>query len=430
MGLYISAGGGTRISKWYGIEWDNVASAPEGIRIGDLGLHRTQPITGKFRRCVLLDNGAVNYYLHPTNSILKADGSAANLTGADGQWMVEVPAHYFKEEIVGDKLRWQFSEGALPGYTLIPKHYVSAGQACIQRSTSKLSCVINPAVDYRGGNNTAAAWDAATNSLLGKPASNFSRTQGRTFAAARGAGWIMDNPITYNAWRRLMFAEFATRNIQLPFTNTLVDGMRQGGLGAGVTAAVSAEWTAFNSQNPFINIGVTASLGNASGVVDVAVPDFGGTGISRTHQVPSFRGIENPYGHIWTWLDGYNIWAQTVAEGGKTLLYYRNQATGLVDGTSAGYTLAGELARTASWVKTMLPGHLFPAIAGGAGTGSTTYWCDNFYTNADTSFGWRAPAVGGSAINGAYAGPVCVYSYNAASTASSIIGSRLCFLGA
>lgn len=429
MGLFITAGNGSRALKWYGVKFNLLTSDPAGVRIGDMDLHKLQPITGKMKRCLLLDNGIVNYYLHPTNSALKADETAANLTGADGQWMVEIPQHYFKEEIVDNWLYWSFSVVAIPGYSLIPKHYVSAGEATLQRSTSKLSCVINPAADYRGGNNTVA-WDAATNSLLGKPATSFSRTQGRTFAAARGAGWIMDNPITYNAWRRLMFTEFATRNVQVTFTNTLLGGMRQGGMGPGVTNADGTEWNNYNGYNPFVNVGVTASLGNASGVIDVAVPNFGGAGISRTHQVPSYRGIENPWGHTWKWLDGYNIWAQTVAEGSKTLLYYRNQTSGLADDTAAGYTLAGELSRVENWAKNMLPGHLFPSVAGGTGTGSTTFWCDYFYTNAVSSFGWRAPIVGGTAIWGSHAGPVCVNTSYAASNANTNIGSRLCFLGA
>jgi len=429
MSLFISAGSGSRALKWYGVKFNLLTSDPAGVRIGDMELHKQQPITSKMKRCLLGDNGIVNYYLHPTNSLLKADDSAANLTGADGQWMVEVPQHFFKEEIVDNWLFWCFAQVAIPGYTVIPKHYVSAGEACIQRSTSKLACVINPAVDFRGGNNTVA-WDAATNSLLGKPATSFSRTQGRGYAAARGAGWIMDNPITYNAWRRLMFTEFATRNIQVDFTNTLLGGMRQGGLGPGVTNANGTEWSNYNGYNPFINVGVTASLGNASGVIDVVVSNFGGIGISRTHQVPSYRGIENPWGHTWKWLDGYNIWAQTVAEGSKTLLYYRNQTSGLADDTAAGYTLAGELSRVEAWAKTMLPGHLFPSVAGGIGTGSTTFWCDYFYTNAVSSFGWRAPIVGGTASAGSTAGPVYVNTYYAASIAGTTIGSRLCFLGA
>jgi hypothetical protein len=417
----------------YGIRWStDVNSDPNGLRLGNLQLHRTLPIQSLMKRCVLTDAGTVNYYLHPTDSTLKADGTAADLTGADGQWVVEIPAHWYKETQNSLFHTQYFSliQQSGSGWMFIPRHYVSAGEAALQRSTSKLACVINATADYRGGNNTAA-WDAAGHTLLAKPATNFTRTQGRTFAANRGAGWIMENPVVYNAWRRLLFCEYATRNVQLNFTATpTAQGYKQGGLGPGVTNANGTEWSNYNGYNPFINIGVTTSLGNASGVIDVSVANFGGAGIARTHQVNSYRGIENPWGHIWKWLDGYNIWAQTVAEGSKTLLYARNQTTGLADNTSSGYYLVGELSRTETWVRTMLPLHLFPSVTGGAGSGSTTYWCDYFYTNATSSFGWRAPCVGGLAYYGSTAGPVFVSTYSAASYAHANIGSRLCFLGA
>lgn len=257
--------------------------------------------------------------------------------------------------------------------------------------------------------------------MLGRPVTAITRTNFRTYAANRGAGWILENPIIYNAWRRLLYAEYATRNIQQAFNATpTVGGYRQGGLGPGVTEA--SGWNA-NGYNPFIAIGVTAPLGNATGYVTVS-NSFG------THQVPSYRGIENPFGHIWKWLDGYNINIQTAAGGGKSLLYYRNETTGLADDTATGYTLAGELGRTAGYVNNMLANHLFPTLAGGSGSGSTTLWCDYFYTDPVNYSGWRAPFVGGPADEGALAGPVYVHAYCAASYAIANIGSRLCFLGA
>lgn len=431
--LYSWADQVRRNNAIYGVRWStDVNSDPNGLRIGNLQLHRTLPIQSLMKRCVLTDAGTVNYYLHPTDSTLKADGTPANLTGADGQWMVEIPAHWFKEtqNTLFHTQYFSLIQQAGAGWMFIPRHYVSAGEATIYRPTNKLSCVVSTSADYRGGNNNAGL-DAGGTSQLSKPASVFSRTSGRSYAANRGPGWIMENPVTYNAWRRLLFCEYATRNVQLTFNATLTaQGYKQGGLGPGVTNAVGSEWNAYNGYYPFINIGVTASLGNASGVIDISVANFGGAGIARTHQVNSYRGIENPWGHIWKWLDGYNIWAQTVAEGSKTLLYARNQTTGLTDNTSDGYYLVGELSRTESWVRTMLPLHLFPSVTGGSGSGSTTYWCDYFYTNATSSFGWRAPFVGGFATSGSTAGPVCVISTNAASNAYTTFGSRLCFLGA
>ena len=420
MGLIISRGTARNVD-WYGIEFDLTASTPDAVRTGSTTMHQNQPIASLMRRCTLLDNGTVNYYLGASNSLKKENGTTdATLSGADGQFMVEIPLHYFAEENTATKKKWKFSLSWFPGCVTIPKHYVSAGEANLQRSTSKLSCLITTSTDYRGGDNTSA-WDGGGYSLLGRPVTVISRTNFRTYAANRGSGWILENPIAYNAWRRLLYAEYATRNIQQAYNATpTVGGYRQGGLGPGVTEA--SGWAA-NGYNPFIAIGVTASLGNATGYVSVS-NDFG------THQVPSYRGIENPFGHIWKWLDGYNMNIQSAGGGGKSLLYYRNETTGLADNTATGYTLAGEMGRAAGFVNSMLPGHLFPTLAGATGSGSTTLWCDYFYTDVVGASGWRAPLVGGSAYVSAIAGPVCVNTDSAASSAHTSIGSRLCFLGA
>lgn len=415
--------------NWYGVRCSILTSTDGSMeRIGNLALHRSLPIQNRIRRCVLNDAGQVVYYLNPSNSLLKAGGGIANLDGTDGQWMVEIPYHWIKEEINGNYHYFKFSELPLVGYDYIPRHYESAGEANLQRSTSKLSCVINTSADYRGGNNNSTN-DANEKTFLGRPATSISRTNFRTYANNRGTGWMLDVPVTYNAVRRLMFCEFASRNTQLAVNNTLTtQGFRQGGLGNGVTTASSSEWSNFNGYNPFVAIGVTASLGNASGEVSVSVTNFGGAGVNRTFTVPSYRGIENPFGHIWKWLDGYNIWAQTAGEGSKTLLYYKSGNSGLADETSSGYTLIGELPRSSDYFRNSHKKHLFPISVGGVGSGSTTFYCDYFYTDATTSFGWRAPLVGGGANSGSNAGPVYVFTSIAASDTDTHVGSRLCFL--
>jgi len=465
---------------YYGISWDITQSTPNFTRTGNLSWHVTLPIQSKMRRCILRDNGTINYYLGSLNSLKKEDGLTDAITsGTDGQNMVEIPAHYFLEIITGNIVEWRFSLNSIPGYTLNPKHYISAYEANLQRSTNKLSSVINTTIDYRGGNNTSS-YDALSNTLLGKPVTSTTETNFRTYAHNRGAGWELELPVTYNAWRRLYFLEYATRNIQQNFNAALTsEGYKQGGLGAGVTTLDGTKWNKFNAYNPFIPMGTTASLGNNSGQAPYTMPfeydasdaanykgewsagtayndnEYVSSGVllykcilnapagtlltnttyytaqTRTViNVPSYRGIENPFGHIWKWIDGYNMWAQTVAEGGKFLLYAWNGSSTITDNTSTGYNLIGELPRTENWASRMFSGHFFPSLVGAAGSGSTTYYCDYYYTNSGASFGWRAPIVGGYAYYGANAGLVCVHTTYAASNAHSTIGSRLCFLGA
>src|SRR5678816_1062416 len=83
---------------WYGIEFDETIANSSCKRIGSMDLHRQLPIQNRMKRCLLLDNGTVNYYLHDNDSTKKADGTNAVLNGIDGQVMVEIPAHWRRFE--------------------------------------------------------------------------------------------------------------------------------------------------------------------------------------------------------------------------------------------------------------------------------------------------------------------------------------------
>ncbi len=167
MGLIIALGrnGGvgrkvTEATHAYGVQWDATNSSPSCIRIGNLGLHASLPVHSQMRGCLLLDNGTINYYLKADDWSKKADGTPSDLSGADGQVMVRMPQHYRKFETDGNVRRVMISEYELTGYHLVPEMFISAYEATVQRSVSKLASVVNFAADYRGGNNNAA-WDAS-----------------------------------------------------------------------------------------------------------------------------------------------------------------------------------------------------------------------------------------------------------------------------
>lgn len=62
------------------------------------------------------------------------------------------------------------------------------------------------------------------------------------------------------------------------------------------------------------------------------------------------------------------------------------------------------------------------------GAGSTTYFCDYFYTNIPASgVSERGVLFGGTAYHGASAGFVSASTSSTASSTSARIGSRLCF---
>lgn len=152
MGLIIGVGGTKPTfpyDYYYGIEWNATVSNPKPTRIGKMELHKELPLQSLMRRCILKDNGTVNYYLHANDSTKRDNGAAANLTGADGQYMVELPDMYVRFETDGDISRHLQSTEPLPGFRLWRKDYVSAVEATVQRSTTTLCSVVNKDADYR-----------------------------------------------------------------------------------------------------------------------------------------------------------------------------------------------------------------------------------------------------------------------------------------
>jgi hypothetical protein len=412
----------------YGAEWDVRRSNPSVLRVGYLPLHASLPVQSNMKGCLVADDGTVNYYLKADDWTKKADGNASDLSGADGQVMVEVPEYWYRFSEEGYIQRMMISAVEIDGWNHIPKFYMSAYEAAVNRTAPiKMWSIVNTATEYRGGNNTSA-WDGAANSLLGKPATYISRTNFRTYANNRGTKWTLATAEMHSALTWLFVVEYATRNSQEAVNAVLTaEGYHQGGLGAGVTTVVSTTWTTFNGQNPFVPCGSSNSLANGTGEVDYVATDFGGVGVDQTFKVPRYRGVENPFGHIWKWLDGINILHNNAGDGGTSLLYQRTTKA-FVDGTLTNYTAAGNLPTSNGYVKLMQDSGLIMSKTVGAG--ETTWWCDYFYTPQPVvSSAWYAPTVGGEAYDGASPGLGYVRSNSRASGSAVRIGSRLCCFG-
>ncbi|MDR0659087.1 MAG: hypothetical protein LBG18_09205 [Mediterranea sp.] len=409
----------------YGVEFDTAVSSPVCTRIGNLAFHKSLPIQNRMRGCLLSDAGTVVEYLNPTNWI------AHDRSGARGQVMVEIPAHFRKFETDGTKRRIKISELPLPGYHAVAKKYISAYEATFERSTGKLCSLVNPGTDFRGGNNQAD-WDNTYRSLLGRPTTVKSRTQFRTAARLRGAGtsWNCNDYNAYKDIAWLYYIEYANLNSQTAFNaQPDANGYKQGGLGNGVTTLTSAQWNTLNGYYPFVPCGHTDSIGNASGEVAYDVDINGDESTIVTVYANRYRGIENPFGNVWKWTDGINIEVKTDADGGTSKVYVANNPADYVDNGYGNYEMRGLEARTDGYTKEMVFGEfgdIIPALVGG---GSTTYWCDYHYTYI-TSGSLRGVLFGGAADLGASAGFGCAASNNAPSAANAYIGSRLCFIPA
>lgn len=418
----------------YGIAMDSTVSNPICPRVGNMELPRSLPIQSKMRGCVI-DNstGEVVYYLHPTDWSKRENGTASNRDGSDGQVVVEIPSHWRKITQVGTIQIPRISEVELPGFTYIPKYYIGAYEGSVQRSVSKLCSVINADADYRGGNNNAA-YDAATNTFLGRPATVISRTDFRTYARNRGAStnW---NQLTYDAYKSVFYLymiEYANLHSQSAY-NAAKDGngYAQGGLGNGVTDLVSGEWAAFNGYHPFVPCGHSDSLGNFTGEVTYNALDFGGAGVTRSTKVCRYRGLENIFGHIWKWIDGINVETQSAADGGLTKLWVSKNPLDFTDANYINYTYLGNLGRSYDYIKTMLLGEIMPETQGG-GAGTTTYFGDHSWLGNIPGAGTdlRAVIFGARADYAGTGGLATSYAYDSPAHAHAHFGGRLCFLGA
>lgn len=407
----------------YGIEYDVTVSSPDVTRIGNMALHKSLPIQNRMRGCLLNDDGNVVEYLNPT------DWTGQTRDGSRGQVMVELPMYYRKFETEGNKRRVKISEYPLPGYHQLKMKYPSAYEATVQRSTNKLCSVANDDADYRGGNNDSSK-DAASNTFLGRPATQISRTNFRTYARNRKSGSTEWNCMTYDIQKDLfwLFAiEYATLNTQKAF-NAQKDGngYAQGGLGDGVTTLDWTKWGNFNGNYPFIPCGYTDSLGNGTGVVEFAMPTEYGEGGKKV-SVPRYRGIENPFGHIWQWTDGINVQIEP-GDDGLSKVFVCSDPSKFNDSNYDGYQHVGNEARTEAYVKSVIfgdGGEIMPDVVGGS---SSTYFCDYHYTNIPTSVTLRGVLFGGYAYYGANAGFAFASSFNAPSHSTTYFGSRLCFI--
>lgn len=426
----------------YGVRIDPSIADPKLERIGNMDLHRSLPIQNKMRRCLLLDDGTVNYYLDPNNSLLKEDGTAAVLDGTDGQVMVEIPKFYYLGIPNGSCTDAYISEYPIEGFYESSKQYVSAYQASLDRtnaSNPKLCSVVNTSPEFRGGNNNSA-WDGTYRTLLGRPASSVSLTNFRAYARKRGAagvdgcGW---NCYTYQAnhaiyW--LFVIEYATLNSQAAF-NAEVDsnGFKQGGLGAGVSNINQAKWSAFNNYCPFVPCGITNELGNATGVATYQMPtEYNPDSADPlVTEVPSYRGIEHPFGHIFHRMDGVLADIQSKDAGGHSILYVCLDPAKFSSRSIVDYTMVGDVPRVYSgWIKRLHIGKNLCNVVEETGGGSTTYCCDLFWGMSIPSTGHQLNGlyVGGNARYGEYNGLMAVAIDTIPDYTSMSIGSRLCFV--
>lgn len=413
----------------YGVEWDKNDSNPNVTRVGNMSLHASLPVQSAMKGCLLNDNGDVVKYLNASS------WTSETRDGSQGQVMVEIPHFYWKfSEDVNGIQRVMLSLKPLYGYKEVwpGKMYVSAYQAALDRTNLKLASVVNTTAQYRGGNNTSSWDEDSQKTLLGRPVTSVSLTNFRTYARNRKANsteWNCNTYLIQKVLYWLFVVEFATRNTQKAINSTLTtEGYHKGGLGNGVTNVNDTVWNSYNSRNPFVACGYTDSLGNGTGQVSLTMP-LGTEGANVTVQVSRYRGIENPFGHVWEWTDGIHVKVQSETDGGESQVYVSYNPATWNDNNYTGCTYTGNEPRSSDWMKEILFGADGDIICKTNGTGNI-YYCDYHYTNIPTTTALRGVLFGGASTSGSYAGLVCSRSFSIPATAAANLGSRLCFLPA
>lgn len=424
----------------YGVEWDITVSSPILTRIGNPLLHKSLPIQSAYRGCVA-NNGVVNYYLYPDDWAYKEDGSTPSvLDGTDGTVRVHTPKFYGKSGSNGNK-RWvRISLVKLDdSWVEIPELLIDAYRNTVDNTVSatpKAVSVVNTTEAFRGGGNRAQFDEYLTTKLdtkdafrsdLGKPRTNVSRANMRTYATNAGSELLC-----YEYYKWIFYwnyvIEYANFNSQAAYNAELTaDGYHQGGLGPGVTdwANAATSWSGYNATYPLTPCGYCNEFGNFTGVKDLVIPectaqDDTNTVATHTFKVPRWRGFDNPFGDIWTNLDGVVI-VRAAANEISTVYTTTNisEFTDVVgEKTVAGYEVASD-----GYIKAFDLGETAEIIPSAVGGSTTTYICDYHYCNA-SSTALRTLLVGCRAFGGSFAGLGSFFSSDGVGTASSTVGFR------
>lgn len=361
----------------------------------DLSKHRITATHKACRRCLLSDDGNVNYYLDPHDSNKKEDGTSADLTGGDGQVMVEIPRFWFGFKHIGETIQVTQSPIPLPG--LIPHPvfttggdfdtvYVGAYNATVQQpdgtiipglnldnNTARVSLEVDKLSSLSGGDNYA---------MIGLNLDEF-----RILANNRGEGWDEFSFLAWQALQVLGYTFLGSFNGQ--------DSLGNGNVSKSYPASSSTQ-----SESPHTLNGASNVLGNEAGA---------------TNDFMSLLGVENLWGQCWQWVDGVlfqdaQVYVSAVPASTITADYYPVGEAISQAGTSGEYiSKFQELSNSI-----MIPG------AGGGD--SSRFVGDSFWWNV----GLRGARVGCAANDGARCGLACL-SALAPGSRGRHIGGRVMF---
>lgn len=404
---------GTQPEDWYGVSWSETSSNPDCTRIGNMDMHRSLPIQSmmkpfafncgqphfKDQYVPVKENFTSGQYSHNVNDSLSQATNDVNI-------MIKIPEFWYTDDYNFNTKthNLKICQHAKSGWNHHKEAYVSA---------------------YELYNLNGRAISKRENI----PTVNFTRANGRTWARANGfdgeAKWNLYTYEEHRAICHLFLVEYATRNSQKAVNTTLTaEGFRQGGLGSGCTTGTATINGA--TTYSFIPTGSSDSLGSGSGEVTVTIQQTDSSGHNTstiTRKCNRYRGIENPFGHVWKHTDdvisiyggGYRTWYKSI----KPEQFANNKNTSYKPLTTATVVTGYKTEIRAT------PTCDFFAAACTNGSEST-YWCDYNWDNTDTSE--HCLLIGGRSGDGGRAGLFYLLSDTGVGSSSAIIGSRLTYL--
>lgn len=406
--------GSGEVVDWYGVQWSETSSNPDCTRIGNMEMHRTLPIQSMMKPFAfqtqpvhkdqfvpLKENFTEAMYGHVSNGEAGQVASTVNV-------MIKIPEFWYVDDYTpGTKTHnLKICPHAKPGWHHHKEAYVSAYEA------------------FNFGNKGRLI---SMKSVV--PTVNFTRTNGRTWARANGfdgeAKWNLYTYEEHRAICHLFLVEYATRNSQKAVNTELTpEGFRQGGLGSGCTTGTA---TINGAQTwSFIPTGSSDSLGSGSGEVTVTIQqtDSSGSNTSTiTRKCNRYRGIENPFGHIWKHTDDII----SIYEGGWRTYYKSIKPDQFATNKNNSYKPLTSAAVVTGYKTEIRATPTCDFFAEACTNGSeTTYWCDYNWDNTDTSE--HCLLIGGGSDHGGRAGLFYLHSANGVGTSHANIGSRLTYL--
>lgn len=399
---------------WYGVSWSETSSNPDCTRIGNMEMHRSLPIQSMMKPFAfqtqpvhkdqfvpLKENFTEAMYGHVNNGEAGCVASTVNV-------MIKIPEFWYVDDYTpGTKTHnLKICPHAKPGWHHHKEAYVSAYEA------------------FNFGNKGRLI---SMKSVV--PTVNFTRTNGRTWARANGfdgeAKWNLYTYEEHRAICHLFLVEYATRNSQKAVNTALTtEGFRQGGLGSGCTTGTA---TINGAQTwSFIPTGSSDSLGSGSGEVTVTIQqtDSSGSNTSTiTRKCNRYRGIENPFGHIWKHTDDII----SIYEGSWRTYYKSIKPDQFATNKNNSYKPLTSAAVVTGYKTEIRVTPTCDFFAEACTNGSeTTYWCDYNWDNTDTSE--HCLLIGGSSGDGGRVGLFALYSGNGVGYSSAYVGSRLTYL--